>query len=107
MRNASLPDEHRQLLTCCFEPRAGDLLFKSEPTGCSSPCPRRRRHRLRVGDTVRTAAGASFAMGVRPLEGGWQFGLTLEELLTTETEHVLGTIEIGTASGPRDAGRSL
>ena len=93
--NASLPDERHALLSCCFEPRAGDLLFKSEPNRVLEFVPSATTLRLRVGGAARTAAGASVEMGVRPLEGGFQFGLTLEELLTADTEHVLGTIEIG------------
>jgi len=93
--DASLADERHVLLSCCFEPRAGDLLFKSEPNRVLEFVPSATGTRLRAGDVSRTAVGASLEMDVRPLEGGWQFGLTLEELLTSQTEHVLGTIEIG------------
>jgi hypothetical protein len=87
--------ERQKLLTCCFQPRPDDLLFKSDSDRVLEFVPGPSVARVSIGGVPHTAAGFGIDLGLRGREGGLQFGVMLEELLTSESVHFLGTLEAG------------
>jgi len=89
------PDERIVRLSCCFEPRANDLLVRQQRSLLFELAPSFSAATLRWDGTTRVAPGFGFRLRVGPLDRGWQGGATVDLLYASGASATLGSFEVG------------